>query len=234
MQLASLTSTGLSKVTVKSPLFDTAANPILLAQAVRIYLSRQRQGTAKTKTRGEVNRTKKKWYKQKHTGGARHGARTPNIFVGGGVSHGPTGTQNWWMELTGQMKRQAVGTALAAQAEQVILFDLNQDAKVLRKSLTSLKSERILVVTAVSDATLVKSIGNMSEVLITTAERVNALDILNADFVVLTEETLTAIETRLAAKEVVEKKEVAEVAPKKVAAKKPAAKKPSTTKTKTA
>jgi len=69
--------------------FSAKPNPKLLAQAIRVYTQRAHVGLADTKTRAEVNRTKKKWYKQKGTGGARHGAKSAPIFVGGGVAHGP-------------------------------------------------------------------------------------------------------------------------------------------------
>ncbi len=69
--------------------FGQIENLPLLAQAVRVYEERSHIGFAKTKTRAEVNRTTKKIYKQKGTGGARHGARSAPIYVGGGTAHGP-------------------------------------------------------------------------------------------------------------------------------------------------
>lgn len=69
--------------------FTVEKNLNLLAQAIRVYEERAHVGLADTKTRAEVNRTKKKWYRQKGTGGARHGAKSAPIFVGGGVAHGP-------------------------------------------------------------------------------------------------------------------------------------------------
>ena len=56
-------------------------------------LAKRRAGTHKTKTRGEVNRTTKKWYKQKGTGQARHGARSAPQFVGGAKAMGPGAAQ---------------------------------------------------------------------------------------------------------------------------------------------
>ena len=69
--------------------FAEKENLSLLSQAIHIYRDRAHIGLAKTKTRGEVARTTKKWYRQKGTGGARHGARSAPIFVGGGTAHGP-------------------------------------------------------------------------------------------------------------------------------------------------
>ncbi len=68
---------------------ESKPNMALLAQAVHVYRARAHTGLRDTKTRSEINRTTKKWYKQKGTGGARHGARSAPIFVGGGIAHGP-------------------------------------------------------------------------------------------------------------------------------------------------
>jgi len=69
--------------------FGIKVNPLLLAQAIYVYEDRAHVGLRKTKTRSEVERTTKKVYRQKGTGGARHGSRRAPIFVGGGVALGP-------------------------------------------------------------------------------------------------------------------------------------------------
>ena len=69
--------------------FGQKINMPLLAQAIHVYEERAHVGLRKTKTRAEVNRTTKKIYKQKGTGGARHGSRRANLYVGGGVALGP-------------------------------------------------------------------------------------------------------------------------------------------------
>ncbi len=69
--------------------FSATVNKQLLAQAVRVYLANQREGSAHTKTRGEVEGSTRKVYRQKGTGRARHGAVRAPIFVGGGITFGP-------------------------------------------------------------------------------------------------------------------------------------------------
>lgn len=83
----------------------------LLAQAVRVYEDRTHFGLSRVKTRSEVNMTKKKLYKQKGTGGARHGAKSAHIFVGGGVVHGPTGMKRD-LNMPDKMKKVALRVAL--------------------------------------------------------------------------------------------------------------------------
>ncbi len=76
----------------------------ILAQAIHIYREDSHRGVAKTKTRGEVDLTKHKVYKQKGTGNARHGAKSSPIYVGGGVAFGPTGYKTSPMSLNQKMK----------------------------------------------------------------------------------------------------------------------------------
>ncbi len=92
--------------------FEAKENLRLLAQAIRVYEDRTHPGLAKVKTRADVNRTKKKWYRQKGTGGARHGARSAPIFVGGGVAHGPTGVKRQ-LSLPEKMKEKALSVAIS-------------------------------------------------------------------------------------------------------------------------
>lgn len=106
--------------------WEAPMNKELLAQAIHIYGDRLHIGEAYTKGRGEINRTTKKWYKQKGTGGARHGARSAPIFVGGGVAHGPKGVSRTLTLPTG-MKRKATAIAMtqAVKEERVMVGELN-------------------------------------------------------------------------------------------------------------
>ena len=69
------------------------ANMNLIAQALHVYEDRGHKGTSKVKTRSQVNASRAKIYKQKGTGGARHGDKKAPIFVGGGIAHGPHGVK---------------------------------------------------------------------------------------------------------------------------------------------
>jgi len=91
-------------VSVSEAMFNTHAADQLVAQAVRVYQANQRQGGAKTKTRGEVTGSGRKIWRQKGTGRARHGHRYAPIFVGGGVSHGPR-TRDFSRRLSKAMRK---------------------------------------------------------------------------------------------------------------------------------
>ncbi len=93
--------------------FGIKPNKQLVAQAVRVYLSRCRNAHAKVKSRGEVRGSRRKIWSQKGTGRARHGDRYAPIFVGGGVAHGPRGDANWQLRLPKKMKRLALLSVLS-------------------------------------------------------------------------------------------------------------------------
>jgi len=193
-------------MSVNDAVFGAVINPELIAQAIRVYLSNQRQGSSKVLTRSEVSRTKKKWFKQKGTGNARHGARTPNIFVGGGVAHGPTGEQNWSLKLSASMRKAALISALSAQVKNItVADDLNQlDGKtasaerLLSKMLPD--AAHILVVVDQVEQMVIRSLRNLESVLIVSAERVTTYDIAFADGILMTKDAVKVIEDRLTKK----------------------------------
>ena len=77
-------------VDLPESVFEAKVNRDLMHQALVRQMANARQGTHSTKGRSEVNRTTAKMYRQKGTGNARHGSRRAPIFVGGGVTHGPS------------------------------------------------------------------------------------------------------------------------------------------------
>lgn len=188
-------------------IFAGEVNRDLLSQAVTIYLGNLRQATAKTKTRSEINRSKKKWFKQKGTGNARHGARTPNIFVGGGVAHGPTGTQNYHRSLTQKMKHAALRSGLIAQMEHV--FVENKIEKVEAKTKAAVAAlgdklndkDRVLLVVSEKTPEIVRAYNNLEMVYVTTPGRVNVLQVANADTIVMSQAAMESLEKRLMNKE---------------------------------
>ncbi len=111
--------------------FGEKENLPLLAQAVRVYEERSHIGFAKTKTRTEVNRTTKKIYKQKGTGGARHGARSAPIYVGGGTAHGPKPTRRV-LTLPKKMTKLALSQALSLKFSQKQIFVISGIAKLAK------------------------------------------------------------------------------------------------------
>jgi len=109
--------TGLKKEKSSLPKnFETKINADLLSQAIRVYEDRKHPGLSKVKTRGEIIRTKKKVYRQKGTGRARHGAKSAPIFVGGGVTHGPKGVKRI-LSLPRKIRKKALDMALSLKVK---------------------------------------------------------------------------------------------------------------------
>ena len=116
----------------------------LIAQAVRVYLANQRQGTQSALTRAEVNRTRKKMYKQKGTGGARHGDRKAPIFVGGGATFAPK-PRDHSLKMPKQMRQKALEEALKLKKpEKIVLSKVDGKTKSLAGLIDTQKSALLI------------------------------------------------------------------------------------------
>jgi large subunit ribosomal protein L4 len=150
----------------------------LLAQATRVYLANQRQGTQSAKTRSEVNRTRKKLYKQKGTGGARHGDRKAPIFVGGGVSFAPK-PRDHSLKFSKQMRKKALEEALKLKKpEKISLGKATGKTKDLAKLLDLTKSA--LLITKEYNQKVWLAGRNIPNLTIMPKNQVNAYEVLKA------------------------------------------------------
>lgn len=123
------TKTG--EITLPKGVFEVKPNLKLLAQAIHVYEERSHIGLRNTKTRSEVNRTTKKVYKQKGTGGARHGSRRANLFVGGGVALGPRAERRI-LTLPSGVKEKAKIYAFSAKASDGAIVAVSGIAKIVK------------------------------------------------------------------------------------------------------
>ena len=179
--------------------FEEKENPALLSQAIHIYRERSHIGLAKTKTRGEVARTTKKWYRQKGTGGARHGARSAPIFVGGGVAHGPKALRRE-LNLPGGMRIKALNLALSVKVKEgrmaVIsgLSTLNktsQVAKLIKKFQNKdKKGQKFTFVLNKGNSINTKVFRNLSNVSVRTFDSLNAYDVFFGGMLVFDKDVL--------------------------------------------
>jgi large subunit ribosomal protein L4 len=158
--------TGKESKEIKIPreIFALSFKAPLLAQAIRVYLANQRQGTASTKTRGEVAGSTRKLYRQKGTGRARHGSIKAPIYVGGGIVFGPK-PRDYALQMSQAARKKALWGALTNRFSQnkiLVIKDLGKikgKTKEVVKILEDLKvaikhgqlKEKILFVWAKSD-----------------------------------------------------------------------------------
>ncbi len=163
LQVTVLSTDGKSvgRITIPTELFAANVNQKLLAQAVRVYAANQRVGTASTKTRGEVEGSTRKIYRQKGTGRARHGAIRAPIFVGGGIVFGPK-PRDYSLKFSKKMKRAALASALTSQFQKgaVHIVDglekLEPKTKYMAKAIAALgefRSTLLVIVPGVQTVT---------------------------------------------------------------------------------
>lgn len=179
----------------------------LLQRCVKWQLAARQQGTHKTKGRSEIARTKKKFGKQKGGGGARHGARSAPIFVGGGRAHGPR-VRSHAHELPKKVRALALRHALSAKAggsNLIVVDDAALDApktKELRTSLNSLGVSNALVISGETvNENFALAARNLPGVDVLPAQGLNVYDVLRRDTLVLTKAAVEKIHERLSAKE---------------------------------
>lgn len=203
LSVALYDATGKEKGTVKLPeaVFGAKINKPLMAQAVRVYLANQRMGAAVTKTRGEVTLTSAKWYRQKGTGRARHGAQSAPIFVGGGTAHGPK-AKDYSLQLSQQMKRAATLSALSSLAKEgsvrVVagLTSVEPKTKLAAKALIEmgLSGKKALLVMPEHMEKVFRAYRNIDRVVVARTSLLTTYDILNAGTLVVMQEALDVLE----------------------------------------
>jgi large subunit ribosomal protein L4 len=178
-------------VELPADIFDAQANIPLMHQVVVAQLAAARQGTHKTKTRGEVAGGGRKPYKQKGTGRARQGSIRAPQFTGGGVVHGPA-PRDYTQRVNKKMKAAALRGALSDRARaglvHVVESFIDGDTPRTKDALAVLnavtEADRVLVVLAGDDELNWVSLRNVPQVHLLDAGQLNTYDVLVADAVI--------------------------------------------------
>src|ERR1700722_8727191 len=190
-------------VELNDAIFGLEPRADLIQRVVVWQLAKRRSGQHKVLTRAEINRTKKKMYKQKGTGQARHGARSAPLFVGGAKAMGPVAHSHEF-DLPKKVKALGLRHALSAKAKDgaIVILDeaKSKDIKtgVLAKQFGKLKIGSALVVDGEFDKNFQLSARNLTAVALLPVTGINVYDIMRSDQLVLTTAALKAIEARLA------------------------------------
>lgn len=175
---------------------SATAAPQLLAQAVRVYLANQHQGTQSALTRAEVARTRKKFQKQKGSGNARHGDRKAPIFVGGGITFAPKPRDNS-LSLSQNMRRKALNAILGLKNREKKLLIVSGLDRAVGKTSEIVKflpkdSKNILIVTDQYRENIYRAARNIAGVTVLPRLQLNTYEVLKADQVFMMEEALNA------------------------------------------
>jgi len=174
----------------------------LIARMVRWQLAKRQAGTHKTLGRSEINRTGKKMYKQKGTGGARHGSARVPQFRGGGRAMGPV-VRSHAHDLPKRVRALALKHALSAKAREgaIIIWENAEIAeaktKALRASFDKASLASALIVDgATVQANFAKAARNIPEIDVLPVQGVNVYDIIRREKLVLTRAAVDALEAR--------------------------------------
>lgn len=189
------------KVTLNENIFGIEPNDHVLYLAVKQYLADQRQGTAKSKERSEHAGYTRKLGRQKGGGGARRGDINSPVLVGGGRVFGPK-PRDYSFKLNKKVKVLARKSALAYKAQDnaiVVVEDFNLDAPKTKDFVNIAKnlkvdSKKVLLVLPEVEKNVYLSARNLQKAEVMTAAQVNSYKVLNADVVVITENSLKVID----------------------------------------
>ncbi|MDP1721914.1 MAG: 50S ribosomal protein L4 [Candidatus Gottesmanbacteria bacterium] len=188
-------------IAIPAELFGAKINNALVAQAVRVYLANQREGGAATKTRGQVEGSTRKIYRQKGTGRARHGGIRAPIFVGGGITFGPH-PRDYHLDLPQKMKRAALASALTSaklEGKLMVIDGLGglSKTKAMAAALQAngVKGSTLLIVG--SDAKLTTRVSrNIADIDILSAQNLHAYVVLSHQTLVFMKEAIAVLKSR--------------------------------------
>ena len=192
------------KVTLNESIFGIEPNDHVIYLDVKQYMANQRQGNAKSKERSEISGSTRKLGRQKGGGGARHGDINSPLLRGGGRVFGPT-PRDYGFKLNKKVKALARKSALSYKAQEnaiIVVEDFNMDAPKTKEFINIAKNlkvdgKKLLMVLPESNKNVYLSARNLQKAECIIASNVNTYKVLNADVMVITENSLKAIDTVL-------------------------------------
>jgi large subunit ribosomal protein L4 len=200
IDLYNISGDKVGKIEVSDDVFGIAVNEAVVHQAYTRQMANKRQGTASTKTRGEVSRSSRKLYAQKGTGRARRGAADSPVLVGGGIAFGPH-PRSYRQAMPKKMRRLAIKSVLSDKVNNGLLkivdsFDLEQPkTRDMFKILIALGIDTTaLLATTASDTNLVVASRNLTGVKTLPARLLNVTDMLSHRMLVMSRDAVTVVE----------------------------------------
>nr|WP_319388718.1 50S ribosomal protein L4 [uncultured Cohaesibacter sp.] len=189
-------------VAVSESVFGLEPRADIIARMVRYQQMKKMAGTHKTKTRGEVTGTTKKFLRQKGSGGARHGNKKVPQFRGGGRAFGPV-VRDHAIELPKKIRALALKHALSSKVKNdnlIILDDVKAVAPktaAVKKQISGLGIHSALIISGKEvDENFAKAARNIVGIDVLPVQGINVLDVLRRDTLVLTKAAVDALEER--------------------------------------
>jgi large subunit ribosomal protein L4 len=193
----------IGKVNLPAEIFETEINEYVMHEVVRMQLARRRQGTAKTKERGEVMGGGKKPYRQKGTGRARHGTRRSPLWVGGGTVFGPR-PRDYDFKPPAKVRRKALASALSLKFKEnriIVLNDFEIESgktKEVSSVMNRFELDSALIIDEKGNDKLERGVRNLKGFKYLPPQGLNVYDILKHSHLVLTLKGLNGINSRFA------------------------------------
>ena len=189
------------KVALNEAVFGIEPNDHVIYLDVKQYLANQRQGNAKSKERSEMSGSTRKLGRQKGDGGARHGDINSPVLVGGGRVFGPK-PRDYSFKLNKKVKTLARKSALAYKAQEnavVVVEDFSFEAPKTKEFVNIAKNlkvdgKKVLLVLPDADKNVYLSARNLQKAEVLEARNINTYKVLDADVLVVTENSLKAID----------------------------------------
>ena len=204
-EILSINGEKLGEITLAQEVFAVEPNLHVMHLALRRQLNNGRQGSACAKTRAEVAGGGRKPWKQKGPGRARAGSLRSPLFAGGGVVFGPK-PRDYGFAMPQKARKLALRSALSSKESQlVVVKDFSQIAqpktKLMVSALKALNvSGKVLIIAdtkAAENANLELAARNIPSVKMILPSNLNVKDLLEADFVVMTESAVNVVTERL-------------------------------------
>ncbi|WP_372884576.1 50S ribosomal protein L4 [Shimia sp.] len=202
LDVINLDGSSAGSVELDADLFGLEPRADILHRVVRWQRNNAQAGTHKVKTRSETSYSTKKIYRQKGTGGARHGDRNAPIFRGGGIYKGPV-VRSHGHDLPKKVRKLGLKLALSAKAkagELVVIETAESEGKTaaLAKQVKNLGWKRALIIDGASvNEGFAKAARNIEGLDILPSMGANVYDILKRDTLVITKAGIEALEARL-------------------------------------
>jgi len=191
-------------VSLDQSVFGIEPNEHAVYLDVKSFLANQRQGTAKTKEKSEITGSTKKLKKQKGTGTARAGSIKSPVFRGGGTIFGPK-PRDYSFKLNKKVKKLARKSVLAARANEnaiKIVEEFSFEAPKTQDYINMLnkleiEGKKSILVLNEMNKNIYLSARNLQKASVATVDGINTYDLINADYLILSESSLDQLKERL-------------------------------------
>ena len=191
-------------LTLNAKVFGVEVNEVVLKKAIDLQLAATRQGTAKTKTVAEVSGGGRKPWRQKGTGRARQGSIRATQWRGGGIAGGVV-PRDYTFKMNKKERSLALKSALTDKVKNKELIVVDEitvkepKTKEMLKLLSDLEltDKKVLIVMSELTENVILASRNLQNVLIMEPYELNVLDIINADYLVMTSDAVKMVEEAL-------------------------------------